>query len=190
MIWLWNSQCLRLGNKIQTLGHFGRLSSLHTLFLQSPWSMLGLPIPCSINVFAFQMLTAWNRLVPIAIAAFRYIMVVHAVFVHNHGGERMVSWFPESFLCLSLSLSFARSLNASVLYYLKRCGGFWSPYCQAGVLHCAPWWSATLTASRPTCSVLADKKSSGLSHNFAQHDILDPGSWCTSPIFLLFRSCS
>lgn len=66
--------------------------------------------------------------------------------------------------------------RAVTLTSCKRCGGSWSPYCQAGVLPCAPWWSTTLTASRPTSSVWADKKTSGLAHNFAQHDLLDPGS--------------
>ena len=64
--------------------------SLHTSFLQSPWSMMGSPIPCLFNLIALHLLTAWNRLVPVAIAAFRYIMVCHAVFVHNHGGEKKV----------------------------------------------------------------------------------------------------
>ena len=66
------------------------VSSLHTSFLQSPWSMLASPIPCLLNLIALHLLTAWNRLVPVAIAAFRYIMVCHAVFVHNHGGEKKV----------------------------------------------------------------------------------------------------
>ena len=43
-----------------------------------------------INTSAMVLFTAWNRLVPLAIAAFRYVMVCHAVAVHNHGGEKQV----------------------------------------------------------------------------------------------------
>ena len=66
------------------------VSSLHSSFLQSPWSILGSPIPCLLNLLLLQLLTSWNRLVPVAIAAFRYIMVCHAVLVQNQGGEKKV----------------------------------------------------------------------------------------------------
>jgi hypothetical protein len=32
--------------------------------------------------------TTWNRLVPVAIVVFRYLMVCQAVWVHNLGGEK------------------------------------------------------------------------------------------------------
>ena len=32
----------------------------------------------------------WNRLVPVAIAYFRYLMVCHAVFCQNAGGEKAI----------------------------------------------------------------------------------------------------
>ena len=66
------------------------VSCVQTSFLQSPWSILSSPSLCLLNTFAMMLLTAWNRLVPLAIAAFRYIMVCHAVFVQNHGGEKQV----------------------------------------------------------------------------------------------------
>ena len=65
-------------------------SSLHTTFLQSPWSLLGFPTPCLLNTFLLHLLIYSDRLVPVAIAAFRYIMVCHPVFVQNHGGEKKV----------------------------------------------------------------------------------------------------
>ena len=55
--------------------------------IQSPLSMMGSPIPCLADVFFHHLLIYWNRLVPVAIAALRYVMVCHAVFVNNHGGE-------------------------------------------------------------------------------------------------------
>ena len=39
---------------------------------------------------ASYLVTVKSRLIPVAIAAFRYIMVCHAVFVQNHGGEKRV----------------------------------------------------------------------------------------------------
>ena len=32
-------------------------------------------------------LITWNRLLPIAIVVVRYVLVCHAVFCHNHGGD-------------------------------------------------------------------------------------------------------
>ena len=40
--------------------------------------------------FLLHLTITCNRLVPVTIAAFRYIMVCHAVFVQNHGGEKKV----------------------------------------------------------------------------------------------------
>ena len=65
---------------------------IHTSFLQSPWNILNSSMLCRLNIFVLVLLTAWNRLVPLAIAAFRYIMVCHAVFVQNHGGEKQVGF--------------------------------------------------------------------------------------------------
>ena len=66
------------------------VSSLHSAFLQSPWSLLASSTPCLISTFLLYLLVCWNRLVPVAIAVFRYVMVCHPVFVQNHGGEKMV----------------------------------------------------------------------------------------------------
>ena len=66
------------------------VSSLHSAFLQSPWSLLASSTPCLISTFLLYLLICWNRLVPVAIAVFRYVMVCHPVFVQNHGGEKMV----------------------------------------------------------------------------------------------------
>ena len=67
------------------------ISSLHnSLLAQSPWSQLISPTSCLINTSFIYILVFWNRLVPVAIAAFRYILVCHSAFVHNHGGEKKV----------------------------------------------------------------------------------------------------
>ena len=67
-----------------------RFAAFCISFSQSPLSMMGSPIPCLADVFVHHLLIYWNRLVPVAIAALRYVMVCHAVFVNNHGGEKMV----------------------------------------------------------------------------------------------------
>ena len=60
----------------------------NTFYVQSPWQILNsLPL-CSILLFFHIALEIWNRLVPVGIVVFRYLMVCHAVFCHNHGGEK------------------------------------------------------------------------------------------------------
>ena len=66
-------------------------SSVQTSILQSPWILLNSSTTCLVNTFLLHLLNTWNRLVPVAIAGFRYVMVCHAVYVHNHGGEKKVS---------------------------------------------------------------------------------------------------
>ena len=70
-----------------------RFAAFCISFSQSPLSMMGSPIPCLADVFVHHLLIYWNRLVPVAIAALRYVMVCHAVFVNNHGGEKRVRRF-------------------------------------------------------------------------------------------------
>ena len=55
-------------------------SSLHTAFHQSPWSMLGSPIPCLANVFLLHLLITWNRLVPIVLLVFLHFVCCLCVF--------------------------------------------------------------------------------------------------------------
>ena len=61
-----------------------------TLYVNSPWSILRSLPPCVILVFVHNLMVTWNRLVPVAIVVFRYMMVCHAVFSHNLGGEKVV----------------------------------------------------------------------------------------------------
>ena len=75
--------------------------------------MLNSPIPCLVNIFIFPLLTSWNRLVPVAIAGFRYIMVCHAVFVHNHGGEKAVGGSPFFMIFVVLFVCRAAQLVAA-----------------------------------------------------------------------------
>ena len=63
---------------------------LDTFYINSPWSIVKSPFPCYIIVFVHILMITWNRLVPVAIVVFRYMMVCHAVYCHNLGGEKAV----------------------------------------------------------------------------------------------------
>ena len=58
-------------------------------FVQSQWFLLDSAALCSVIVFLLNVLSTWNRLVNLAIALFRYVMVCHAVTCQNLG-ERLV----------------------------------------------------------------------------------------------------
>ena len=59
-------------------------------------------------------LTCWIRLVPVAIAGFRYTMVCHAVFVHNRGGEKKVIYLT---LCKAQNLLVGQSRSQKLLLW-------------------------------------------------------------------------
>ena len=60
----------------------------NTFYVQSPWQTKNTLPLCSILLFVQTTLGTWNRLVPVGIVVFRYLMVCQAVFCHNHGGEK------------------------------------------------------------------------------------------------------
>ena len=57
-------------------------------FNQSPWFIMKSSPPCLMNTSILLIITMWNRLVPVGIAVFRYIMVCHPVYTTNHGGDK------------------------------------------------------------------------------------------------------
>ena len=61
-----------------------------TFYINSPWSILKSLPPCYILIFVNILLLTWNRLVPMAMVVFRYMMVCRAVYCHNLGGEKVV----------------------------------------------------------------------------------------------------
>ena len=65
------------GANVATMAHIG--------FQHSPW-FVALPTTlCLLNTFAGIFLLNWNKLVPVAIALFRYLLVCRPVFCQNHG---------------------------------------------------------------------------------------------------------
>ena len=75
-------------------------NALISLIYGSPYSIHGSHIVgkilCGLRSFLVTLLFSFNRLVPVGIVVFRYIMVCHAVSVVNFGGEKplwkMVKW--------------------------------------------------------------------------------------------------
>ena len=75
-------------------------SALILLIYGSPYSIHGSHIVgrilCGFRSFLVTLLFSFNRLVPVGIVVFRYIMVCHAVSAVNFGGEKplwkMVKW--------------------------------------------------------------------------------------------------
>ena len=61
-----------------------------TFYIDAPWSILRSLPSCVTLLFVQKLLLTWNRLVPVAIVVFRYMMVCHAIFCHNLGGEKVV----------------------------------------------------------------------------------------------------
>ena len=61
-----------------------------TLYINAPWTILKSLPPCYILIFANNLMNTWNRLMPVALVVFRYLMVCRAVYCHNLGGEKAV----------------------------------------------------------------------------------------------------
>ena len=65
-------------------------------------------------VFLLNTVSSWNWLVPVGIVVVRYFMVCHAVFCHNHGGER------SALRAVMMSMVvIALFSGSSVVYYHK-----------------------------------------------------------------------
>ena len=77
------------------------------LVYASPFSVFGgnhvARILCSLKAFLGTFLFTFNRLVPVGIVLFRYIMVCHAVRAVNYGGEKPL-WKAIQSAVLALSL--------------------------------------------------------------------------------------
>ena len=101
------------------------VSCIHTSFVESPWSILDSSILCLLNSFFLTLLVAWNRLVPLTIAAFRYIMVCHAVFVQNHGGEKQVGLRSRNIRQLVQKVSSSEWKGKLIDCFRRRCGKCW-----------------------------------------------------------------
>ena len=104
--------------------------------------------------------------VPVVIAAFRYIMVCHAVFVQNNGWEKKVCL---TYYVMLVSTTFRWCLWTSCL--IQRCGRCWCPSSQSQLFPSPPGSLATHTLVAATSSALAGRKISGV---FFQEELQNP----------------
>ena len=82
-------------------------NALILLIYGSPFSIHGSHLPgrilCGFRSVLTSLIFAFNRLVPVGIVVFRYIMVCHAVSTVNFGGEKPL-WKTVKWFILGLSL--------------------------------------------------------------------------------------
>ena len=78
--------------------------SYTAFYTHAPWFALKSAAPCYILTFVSMFLAFWNRLVPVGIVIFRYLMVCHAVFCFNHGAEKGI-WRRVKTVMLVLSIA-------------------------------------------------------------------------------------
>ena len=79
------------------------VSMIFFIFKQSPWFIMKSTPLCLVYHFINIAVLLWTRLVPVGIAFFRYLMVCHAVFSHNRGGEEsLMKMVKRSIMFLSL----------------------------------------------------------------------------------------
>ena len=129
--------------------------AIHVL-AQSPWYKLGSTEACTGFVFYLMFMLTWNRLIPVVIAIFRYLMVCHAVRCHNFGGERRVWQVLNSFILgLCLTGGVIVSITRSSSFGYLRCIGreetfrrpplthFYQPLQPGGVEFSGPFWTPT-----------------------------------------------
>ena len=92
---------------ISTLGH-------------SPWSNFEWSSLCTFFILFQSVLTVFNRLVPVAIATTRYIMICHPTFSINQGGEKRISAIVRNILIFitMASSTYSTSQRDKVLKYL------------------------------------------------------------------------
>ena len=123
-------------------------------FLQSPWYKLGNSEMCTAFQFIILVLFTWNSISPLAIAIFRYMMVCHAVFWHNHGGERTIWRLLNSFIfsiCLasgiiacvtsSSSKTYLRCINQEESFRRDDLQDFYQPIKTGGIELMGSFWS-------------------------------------------------
>ena len=89
---------------------------------QTPWFLHFSALFCSTYGLVTMAVVTWNRLVPVAIVAGRYLLVCQAVLVHNHGGERMV-WRAVTVVLVVLSVAsgVVTATNSTLSLSILRC---------------------------------------------------------------------
>ena len=123
-------------------------------FLKSPWYRLGNSKLCTGFNFISIVFFTWARVSPLVIATFRYMMVCHAVFWHNHGGERKIWQLLNSFIfftflasgiiaCVTRSSSktYLRCINQEETFRRDNLQDFYYPLKARGLAFSGSLWS-------------------------------------------------
>ena len=135
---------------------------------QSPWYKLGSAEACTGFVFYSLFFMTWNRLIPVGIAIFRYLMVCHAVRCHNFGGERRIWQVLNSFilgLCLtggavttitrSSSFGYLRCIGREEAFQRPQLTDFYTPLQAGGIEFSGPLWTPIRLFYNTTLHVFA-----------------------------------
>ena len=123
---------------------------------------------CTPYLFYWVFLLTWNRLIPVGIAIFRYLMVCHAVVCHNFGGERRIWRVLNSFIlgfCLfggaiasatrTSSFSYLRCTNREEIFRRTQLTDFYEPLEVGGIEFSGPIWSPNRLFHNTTLHVFA-----------------------------------
>ena len=123
-------------------------------FLKSPWYRLGNSKLCTGFNFISIVFFTWARVSPLVIATFRYLMVCHAVFWQNHGGERKIWQLLNIFIlsiCLASSVlacvtrssskTYLRCINREETFRRNNIQDFYQPLATGGLALSGSLWS-------------------------------------------------
>ena len=72
---------------------------------QFPWFSFESSTLCTVYIFFLVFLTIFNRMVPVAVATIRYIMICHPTFSINQGGEKRISAIVRNTIIFSTATS-------------------------------------------------------------------------------------
>ena len=99
------------------------LSSVVQIFSFRPWIFVEVSPFCATFLGLFYSLVIFNRLVPVSIVVFRYLMVCHAAFCFNRGEKWIWKWIMRilNFTTVVFGVSTFSHFNDS-LGYLKCMG--------------------------------------------------------------------
>ena len=87
------------------------------------WFPLNMSAICAGRNVTFMFLNTFQRLVPVAIVTFRYIMVCHPIFFINCGKEKVWKWILGSVIVPWLAIWIYNMNTSSIAFRFLRCMG-------------------------------------------------------------------
>ena len=92
-------------------------------FRYSPWVFLEVEPLCATLIGVFASLAMFNRLVPIAIVVYRYLMVCHAAFCFNTGEKWIWRWIMRIVISMSVCIGVSNCYNFNDARTYLKCMG-------------------------------------------------------------------